>query len=244
MKQSESKKAKLFTLVLPQLKSRTPYFSIDAVKRRLKELQINVADNLLRLYLSEATTKGIIHDAGRGWYSRLAEPVALDRKPVQKLAKLLEKEFPLLDFTVWSTQQVNPWMHHLLGKFLDFVQVDKDGLSAVASFLRDKGYDVHEHPTGATARKVAARANTIVVRPLNAHAPRDGHFSPPEAVLVDLSFEVEQLGVMDVAEFRAMASRLVSSGRIAWGSFLQYAAKRERSAGDVVASEIDSLMAE
>ena len=243
MKRSESKKAKLFTCVLPELKKRAPYFSIDAVKRQLAELQISVTDGSLRQYLSDAMAEKIVYDAGKGWYSRLVEPLVLDKKPLQKLVKLLEKEFPLLDFTVWSTLQVNPWMHHLLGKFLDFVQVDKDGMSAVAEFLRDRGYDVHENPYGAAAKKVAPREKIIVVRPLNAHAPRDGHFSPPEAVLVDLSFEVEQLGIMDVTEFRTMASKLISSGRISWGSFLQYADKRERTATAIV-SEINSLMAE
>ena len=54
---------------------------------------------LLREYLSRFLRDGLIHDAGRGWYSRLASPCVLDPKPVTRLARQLERAFPLLDFT-------------------------------------------------------------------------------------------------------------------------------------------------
>ena len=176
--------------------------------------------------MSEAMEQGIVHDAGRGWYSRLQDRCALDRKPVAKLVRQLEKEFPLLDFTCWSTQQVNPWMHHILSKFIAFVNVDKDGLSAVSEFLRDAGYEVHANPTGKRAVDVRPNGKTVVIRPLNAHAPRESHFTPPEAILVDLSFEANALGIMGIPDYRAMLQALASSKRIAWGACLYYAEKR------------------
>ncbi len=236
-------KTALFTRVLPGLKERAPYFSLDVVRHRLAEIQLSVPAGLLWQYMSEAEAEGIVHDAGRGWYSGLATRAELDPKPVRNLIRLLEKEFPLLDYTVWSSQQVNPWMHHVMAKFIDFVQVDKDGISAVAECLRDRGYDVHENPTAAAAGKVLARDNTVVVRPLHTHAPRDGHKSPPEAVLVDLSFEVERLNLMDAREFREMASRFARSGRLALGALLQYASKRGIEPSGLFI-ETDEVMAE
>ncbi len=242
-KPAPDNKSALFTRVLPELKERAPYFSLSAVHTRLDELQLDIPEATLRQYMSQAMKEGVVHDAGKGWYSRLPERLELDRKPIQPLVRLMEKEFPLLDFTVWSTQQVNPWMHHLLGKFLSFVQVDKDGLGAVAEFLRERGYDVHENPSGAAARNVTPREKTVVVRPLNAHAPRDGHFAPPEAVLVDLLFETQALQIMDTGEFREMASKLATSGRLEWATLIHYAGKRERTPADIFA-ESNSLSAE
>lgn len=243
MKHSESNKAKLFTRVLPELAAAAPYFSIAAVKRRLAELQLRVTAGSLRQYLSEAMEKGLIHDAGRGWYSRLAARCELDSKPVAKIIRQLEKEFPLLDFTCWSTQQVNPWMHHILSKFLVFVNVDRDGLVAVAEFLRAEGYEVHANPTGKQASDVRANGKAVVVRPLNAHAPRDNHYALPEAVLVDLFVESKALGIMGRSDSQAMLHAMASSARLAWGTLLHYAEKRELKAAEWAAQN-DSLTAE
>ncbi|MFH1186439.1 MAG: DUF6577 family protein [Chloroflexota bacterium] len=243
MKRAESSKARLFTRVLPEFAADAPYFSIGAVKRRLGELQITVTDGSLRQYMSEAMEQGVVHDAGRGWYSRLGTPCTLDSKPVARIVRELEKEFPLLDFTCWSTQQVNPWMHHILSKFIAFVNVDRDGLTAVAEFLRDKGYDVHSNPSGKGTSEVRPNGKTLVMRPLNAHAPRDGHFAPPEAVLVDLFVESKALGIMGSGDFHNMLHALASSARIAWGTLLHYAEKREIKPGEMI-GESDSLTAD
>lgn len=70
-------------------------------------------DGTLRHYMSDAMEEGVVYDAGKGWYSRIENKCELDRKPVAKIVKLLEKEFLLPEFTCWSTQQINPWMHHI-----------------------------------------------------------------------------------------------------------------------------------
>ena len=54
MKRSESYKARLFTRILPELAAAAPYFPLAAVKRRIKEQQISIAEGSLRHYMSEA----------------------------------------------------------------------------------------------------------------------------------------------------------------------------------------------
>jgi hypothetical protein len=235
-------KSSLFTRVIPEL-AETPYFSMAAVKQRLGELQIDIKDGSLRQYMSEAMAEGLVHDAGRGWYSRLETVCQLDQKPVIKLVRQLEKEFPLLDFTCWSTQQVNPWMHHILSKFVTFVNVDRDGLVAVGEFLRGAGYEVHINPTGKRASEVRPNGKTVVVSPLNAYAPRIDHFAPPEAVLVDLYVAAKLLGIMGMDDFQDMAKALMTSARIGMGALLYYAEKRELQPG-VFVFENYSLIAE
>jgi len=80
-----SKKSTLFTRLLPALKEQSAYFSLAAVKRALTEADIELADDTLREYMSEAMATGIVTDAGRGWYSRHQQPVSLDPKPVTKI---------------------------------------------------------------------------------------------------------------------------------------------------------------
>ncbi|MBW6504843.1 Eco57I restriction-modification methylase domain-containing protein, partial [bacterium] len=72
------RKSALFGRILPALKEQTAYISIDAIRRALTTAGIELADDTLREYMSEAMSKGVVSDAGRGWYSRHAEPVFLD----------------------------------------------------------------------------------------------------------------------------------------------------------------------
>ncbi|MGO9201891.1 MAG: hypothetical protein ACLQM8_15290 [Limisphaerales bacterium] len=63
------------------------------------------APALLREYLSGFMREGVIHNAGRGCYSRLASPFALSREPAAGLAQELSRAFPLVGFSCWSTEQ-------------------------------------------------------------------------------------------------------------------------------------------
>ena len=87
-------KSKLFGRVLPELKAASPYFTTDAIARRVRELNLNIKPGTLPVYLTEATATGLIHDAGRGWYSRLKTPFVLDTRPVKELAELLQRGNP------------------------------------------------------------------------------------------------------------------------------------------------------
>ena len=228
-------KTMLRDVALPALKQLSPYFTTDDVRSKLNEKQINITDSTLKRYMSDFMERGVIHDAGRGWYSGIAQRATFDPEPVREIADLLEEQFPLLDAACWSTQQVNPWMHHLLAKFITFVQVDRDGIEAVSEMLRDADYEVYSHPNAARAQEVRPGERSVVVRPLNATAPREGRFSPPEAVLVDLLVETRALSLMSPAEFKGMAQRMASSFRLVMGTLLQYAGKRDIVAGDLFA---------
>ena len=47
------------------------YVSLKAVDERSKVL---INDKTLRNYLSEAMAEGVVHDAGKGWYSSIPSP--------------------------------------------------------------------------------------------------------------------------------------------------------------------------
>lgn len=229
-------KARLFREVLERLKQRA-YFRSSDVAPLARRLGLKLSAGTLRVYLSEATARGLIHDAGRGWYSRLSKPVKLDPKPVASVVKLLAKKFPLLDFHCWSTVQLNPWMHHLLGRGVTFVNTDSEAMEAVADCLREAGYDTHLNPTGKAKAQFAVRDKTAVVRKRVIGAPEENHFSRLETVLVDLLLESERLALMDVSEFRQMAVTAVSSGRISVPEMMNYTMNRKKRWEDLFGNE-------
>lgn len=219
-------KQQFFDQVLGGLKQRSAYFTRDSIQAAAEAAGLALKRPTFAVYLNQAVKQGLIHDAGRGWYSRLAEPVKLDLHTCAKLVRLIAKKFPLLDFHCWSTAQVNPWMHHLIGKGVAFVNVDAEALEPVWETLKDAGYDAHLNPTGKSKGQFAVRGNTVVVRRRVQGAPEEERFSRIETVLVDLFLESERLNLMDREELRQMARKTVSSGRIRISEFAAYATNR------------------
>jgi len=176
---------------------RRPYFRLEEIQSLANDERIALKDSSLKVYLSEAVKQGLIHDAGRGWYSRLSEPVPLDPKPVAKLIRAVEKAFPLLDFTVWSTAQINPWMHHLLAQPVAFLHAPADALD----------WDVAVSPTPTAGPKsVRPGEKMVVLRPTHSKQPAPlGRQARIEQILVDLQLEVSRLALMDASEAQGVA---------------------------------------
>jgi hypothetical protein len=215
---------------LPVLASQAAYFSVADVREWLRQRNLSCPPALLREYLSAFMRGGVILDAGRGWYSRIAEPCVLNMKPVARLSKEVAKAFPLLDFTCWSTEQLRSYGHLLLTRFAAFIHTERDAMSSVAERLRDNGYDVHLNPRGTAAREFAIRERTVVIRPKPTTQPRDGHLVTVEGLLVELFMESRALALMDEGEYFRMFDNLAGYSRISLARLLDYARER-RPAG-------------
>ena len=239
MRHTESKKAKLFTAVLPELLRASPYVSHAALVERLTKLGFGIGGRTLRTYMSEAMRTDVLHDAGRGWYSALPQRLLVNPAPVSAVVARVEKAFPLLDFTCWSTEQVNPFMEHLLTKFVTFIYADKDLLPALFEELSGwREYRVYLKPGVRDARTFRAEDRTIVIRRETGEAPKgDGHAAPFEKLLVDLAIEIETLPIMSPGAFHDMARRLATSGRLSMAVLARYARRNHRRLEDIFGKE-------
>src|SRR5439155_21478509 len=179
--------------IIPKISSRAPYFSLEAVRAEFAAASYQPEPATLNSYLHELTEAHFIYDAGRGWYSSLATPFILNRQPVSSLVQELNKTFPLLDFSVWSTEQINAAMHHLLSRFVTFVNVEADSMESVWEHLRDAGWDAWLNPRGAEAARFAVRERTVVVRRESSKSPSKEPFAAIEELLVELCFEARGL---------------------------------------------------
>jgi hypothetical protein len=202
--------------ILGGLKERSAYFSRDSIQAAADEAGLALKRSTLSVYLNQAVKQGLVHDAGRGWYSRLAEPVKLDTHTCAKLVREVEKAFPLLDFTVWSTAQLNPWMHHLLAKPVHFLHAPREALETIGEVLRDKGWEVAVNPGKREAAKaVRPGEKMVVLRPLHSkHLPPSGRQMAVEQVLVELLVETGELALMDESEAMAALGRIALSGLV------------------------------
>lgn len=214
MKTQTSKKSALFADILPALKEKTAYFSLAAVKHAVTAAGIELSDDTLREYMSEAMATGVVSDAGRGWYSRHTKPVSLDSKPVAKIIRDVKKAFPLLDFCCWSSVQFNSFAQHLIAQPTILLYAESDTLETVADHLRDAGWKSSANPGKAdVVRFVRPGEGTIVLRPAkNGQPEAKDHVAPIEKALVDLIVEANKLHLMDSAEVQRIIDTVIGAG--------------------------------
>lgn len=230
MNKSTSRKSLLFTRLLPALKEQCSYFSLATVKRALNEAEIELADDTLREYMSEAMATGIVADAGRGWYSRHEKPVTLDPKPVAKIIREVKKAFPLLDFCCWSTLQFNPFAQHLIAQPTILLYAEGDTIDAVADTLKAAGWDAWANPSKADVERfVRPGEKTVVLRPSIVKQPESkDHVAPIEKALVDLLLEAPKLLLMDPAEVQRILDSVLGAGLLQLSVMLGYFEARKQ----------------
>ncbi|MBI3098232.1 MAG: hypothetical protein HYY93_08335 [Planctomycetes bacterium] len=229
--------------VLPALARRAPYTSTRAVRLAISKAKAKVQPATINHYLQLLCREGVIFDAGRGWYSFLKDPVRVSPEPVAGLVGEVRKAFPLLRFAAWSTAQVNPWMHHLIGQPVAVLDVEKDALDSVANRLEAANWKPAVNPRGESARRFAPHPRAVIVRALHSAAPQspDG-YATPEQLLVELRLEVEALSLMPVSEYRAMATRMAIEGRFEMASVVSYATKRRVPASELFINPLSALL--
>ena len=221
-------KSIFFKRVLPDLRATLPYFTTAAITQRARDLGLEIKDATLPVYITEAAASSAIYDAGRGWYSRFSQRVPLDTKLVTKLIRAVEKAFPLLDFTVWSTAQINPWMHHLLAQPVAFLYAPVDTLETISDTLRAQGWDVAVNPApSAGPRSVRPGEKMVVLRPTMSKQPAgEGRQAPIEKILVDLVAEAPRLALMDTSEAQGVATTILNQFLVQIAVLQRYADSR------------------
>lgn len=219
-----------------KLKRHRRYFSREDLRNLIPEGR----PGTLNRYLVDFNKEGILHGAGRGWYSFVKQPFELDRQPIKKIAAVIEKKYPLLSFAVWSTEQLKSFTHHMLARFVTFVYVDRDAMSGVYDFLKDSGYDVWLNPRGDDARKFSIGEKTVVIRPAITRERSSGHAADIEKILVDLFVEASILNLMDEDEYYRVMGNVLAAGRVDVGALLNYAQRRKLKAEELI-ERIESI---
>lgn len=224
-------KTALLTRVLPAVMAEQPYVEFAQVAERLAALALTLPEDTLRHYLSEAMSTGVVHDAGRGWYSRLAEPFVLDAKPLRALVQAVKRQFPLLPFACWSTAQINPYTQHLLSRHTALLYAEADALPSIAEHLRERGWLVLLNlSTTEATQQLRPSDKTVVLRPALSKQPEaQDHLAPIEKLLVDLLVEADALQLMDASEAQRVLQNAVESARVPVAALLAYAKRRRVS---------------
>jgi hypothetical protein len=213
--------------VLNNLVGKWAFINFELLSRNSELKPFRLKRASLLKYLNALKKEEKVFSAGRGWYSSLAEPLVLDPTPVKDVIAILKAQFPKLDVICWSTQQLVPYMQHLLAKHLIFVSTDRAGLETVGQALEEAGYTVHVNPGKPDAKKVVPGEKVVVLRPSVSQEPSAGPIALSEKVMVDLYIEAEKLNIMDGFEVGIILKSMLGSKRAEISKLFAYAKRRE-----------------
>lgn len=204
------------------------YFNIQDLRKHFLQNGINYTEENLKKSIYRMKKDEIIFNSGRGWYSTISKRLVLDIQPVKKIIELIEKNFPFLEFSCWSTEQIKAFFHHLPSQFVTFLYSEKDYLQPLKDFLENKDFNVFLNPLKSEADKfVIFRNRAVILRPSVAHRePKDGYFARIEKIIVDLYMETKKLNLIDMEEYKRLVSNIIHSYRINISEMLEYAERR------------------
>lgn len=242
----QTKKSGLKHEVVEKLKQQRSYFSYEEIQALLEKEKIEITPSSLKSYVFELTKNKVIFNAGKGWYSILEKDFILNKNPVQKVIRRIKKEFPLLEFSCWSTEQLNPFTHHLLAKFITFVYTDMDYISNTADILEKGGFSVFQNPTKQEIEKsFKITEKTVILRPAISKQPDKGDsFSPIEKILVDFLIENEKIGIMESSEAEDVVKAALNSGKINISGLYSYANRRKLHIPETINQVQNNIKAE
>ena len=157
-----------------------------------------LSDRTLYWRIFDLNSRGLLESPGRGIY-RLSSRRAFSPSPAtltKRLARLVKKEFPLLDTRIWETRWVSGWMELQPAHNWTIVETEKEGVDMVFACLSDRFSHVfHDPDPKVVDLYILPLHEAILVKPLVSEAPllQIGELAScgPEKILVDIAAEPE-----------------------------------------------------
>ena len=204
------------------------YTSVNGLRKRLGKTKKKILSTSLYTTLYRLVGSKTLFDAGRGWYSTIPTPFKPQYDSVKAIAEHVEKQFPQLQFSIWSSEQLQPFAHHLMSRFTTFLYTESDAIVPVTEFLQKQRHTVYPNPKQTEVEKfVIASDRRVIVRQLVTEEPVEGHFATIEKTLIDLFLEKDRLLLMDQAEFKRIFANIIFAHRINMGRLFRYAERRK-----------------
>ncbi len=214
--------------IIKEFSSDKNYFSLKQFKTFLKRQNYKYSDASIKKYLKELIDEKNIFSAGRGFYSKIPNEFIIDASSINSLIETVRQKFPLLEFSLWSTKQINFAFHHTQNKFFTFIYADKDSLIYLRDFLIDQDYSVFLNPIKSDLVKTSFNnENSLVLRNYIIHSLSNSNISPIEKILVDLFLETDRINIIDISEYSRIFEYFLTNYCLNLSALLDYAERRK-----------------
>jgi hypothetical protein len=182
--------------------------------------------------------KQIISVISRGIFTLSFKPVF---KPdiedaERKIFSKLKKQFPSLKLCIWSTKIANEFMLHIPTKFITILQVEKEAIEPVYSFLKDQKFrNVFIEPKEKEIERYIYETETaIVLIPLVSKSPTQKvktiATTTLEKLIVDLYCDKNLFAAFQGSEFVHIINNAYKRYSIDFTKLFHYAKRRSKEA--------------
>lgn len=128
-------------------KSNTPLSKDELVNSIIRDFP-ELSEGTIAVYLSKLKKAGKIKNHARGIYS-ISDKKIFSPEINQNLKKIynkIHKEFPFIEFCVWSTKWINDLMRHQPFKNFTMIEVDKEAEEQVFNAVSEWTKNVYFNP--------------------------------------------------------------------------------------------------
>ncbi|MCE5178959.1 MAG: type IV toxin-antitoxin system AbiEi family antitoxin domain-containing protein [Porphyromonadaceae bacterium] len=151
---------------------------------------------------------------------------------IKQINQQIKIQFPFIDFCLWSTSTLMPYMHHIPNLNLLFIDVEREVAESVFNLLNaDSLLRVFLMPDQTNFDRYISGSDAIIIRPLISESPLqlvEGINTPTiEKVLVDILGDVE-FSFLRGSEINYVYSTVFEMHNINKNKLLRYAARRGR----------------
>lgn len=217
-------------------------FSAKELFEFYKTYEEELLESTFRWRVYELKKEGVLRSVKRGIY--ILDNMKKFQPEVSRSTKILynqiRKRYPYIDISVWDTSWLDNYMNHQLYNSLTIFEVDKEVVSSVFNFLKEKKDKIYMNPTESDVENYILSSDAIIVKPLLKEAPvqDSGNVKIPkiEKILVDLFFDKTLLVSYQGDEMKNIFKRAFEEYEINLTTFYRYA--RNRGIKDKIADYI------
>ncbi|MDO8898236.1 MAG: hypothetical protein Q7V19_11335 [Bacteroidales bacterium] len=228
-------------------------FIIERLKKEFEGRESFLREELLDFYryfepeLKETTfrwriyhlkSKQVITPISRGQFTLSFKPVFIPdlEDAERKIFSKLEKQFPSLKICIWSTKIANEFMLHIPGKFITILQVEKEAIESVYSFLKDQNFpNVFIEPKEKEIERYIYESETaIVLKSLVSKSPTQKvntvATTTLEKLIVDLYCDKKLFAAFQGSELVHIVNNAYKRYSIDFTKLFHYAKRRSKDA--------------
>ncbi|MHC1777189.1 MAG: DUF6577 family protein [Lentimicrobium sp.] len=211
-------------------------FSREELFDFYRHFEPELKETTFRWRIYHLKNKQVITTISRGLFTLSFKPVF---KPdvedtERKIFLKLEKQFPSLKLCIWSTKIVNEFMLHIPGKFITILQVEKEAIEPVYSFLKDQSFrSVFIQPEEKEIERYIYETETaIVLQPIVSKSPtqkvKKVATTTLEKLIVDLYCDKKLFAAFQGSEFVHIINNAYKRYSIDFTKLFHYAKRRRK----------------
>lgn len=223
------------TLTLIKSKFAKKSFMARELYEAIRQSEENLPLSTLRWRLHSLKASGEIETLARGTYA-LTRHEKFENKLEEKLSSIskeIHKQFPYARFCSWSSDILNQFTIHQPSVSFSIIEVEKDAIEGVFSFLQEQHQNVFLNPTKKEIDLyLFNQQKSIIVKILLQRAPLaidlDKNPIPKfEKILVDLLADTDLFSMYQGSELKNIWKEVCNKYVINISTFNNYAKRRK-----------------